>query len=358
MKVKNGNIELMRFIFCLTVIFRHINFDIWGTNGRFTENITFFFHGYISVEFFFLVSGYLMAKTIKRQWLSEKENGYITNVGDGALKFLWHKVKGILPYHIVFSIMVIVLNFILFGRQYIWKLLDGIPSLFFLQKLGLGNSQILNVEWYISSMLFVMLLLYPFCKKYYITFSHYVAPLISLVLIGYLQHTTGYISGSTKWCGTTFKCNLRAIAVLCLGIVLYEICQKLCKIEFSKQVRFVLSVVETFCYGLTFMYMCTDYSNSYEIYVLGALCIAVAISFSEVGILSNSRLLRNKFVYFLGAISLPVYLAQNFVRLLVPKLLPDCSNKMQAIIIVAGTVLLGTVAYMLNNMRKKNADSY
>ncbi len=51
---RNGKIELMRFVFCISILLYHINSDLWDGKKLLSDNISFFAHGRTGVEFFFL----------------------------------------------------------------------------------------------------------------------------------------------------------------------------------------------------------------------------------------------------------------------------------------------------------------
>ena len=61
---RNGKIELMRFVFCMCVLFFHFNGDFWRGGKMLTEHISFFASGYYGVEYFFPLSGFLTAKSV------------------------------------------------------------------------------------------------------------------------------------------------------------------------------------------------------------------------------------------------------------------------------------------------------
>ena len=77
---RNGNIDLMRFVFCLIIILYHINnrLDLNPPFGLSEKYFSFCGEGRIGVEFFFIVSGYLLAvtakKTIRQTALSPRQN--------------------------------------------------------------------------------------------------------------------------------------------------------------------------------------------------------------------------------------------------------------------------------------------
>ena len=58
---RNGKIDLLRFVFCIGVILHHIEL-ILGEDSPVRGYFTLGRQGYIGVEFFFLVSGWLLAR--------------------------------------------------------------------------------------------------------------------------------------------------------------------------------------------------------------------------------------------------------------------------------------------------------
>ena len=76
MNLKNGEIELLRLIFCISVVFTHLNSFF---------NIGVFSRGTFGVEFFFLVSGYFMAKSAEKV----VDNKYTYN----TIWFIFKKIR-------------------------------------------------------------------------------------------------------------------------------------------------------------------------------------------------------------------------------------------------------------------------
>ena len=67
---KNGGIELLRFLFCLIVLLFHEQKYLLGEASlKHGVRLAFFPHGSIGVEFFFVLSGALMASsTVPSGW--------------------------------------------------------------------------------------------------------------------------------------------------------------------------------------------------------------------------------------------------------------------------------------------------
>ena len=358
MTKKNGKIELMRFFFTIFIVLFHINLQTWNLEKGFTEHISFWSHGTIGVEFFFLVSGFLLAKHVARRRENDSSSALpdYDALGQDTVRFLWGKIRGLLPYHIPFCVVMFVLC-ALKGTS-LSVLLLSIPSLLFMNRTGFvtGNN-LLGTEWYISSMLMAMAVLYPLLRRYGKTFSCVIAPFIGIILMGWINNSFQAISKSSSWNGILFICNLRAIGELCLGLACYEVCSALQKVEFSHKQRVLISVIEFLCYALSFCYIISFAGRELEIMILMLFCVAVTLSFSQKGIFGKSPLFQNKICSFLGGVSLPIYLIQNIFLYAVPRFGTPQVPKWQAVWIFVLTVVFGILSYAVYNFvqnRRRN----
>lgn len=329
MKKRNGKIELFRFIFCLAIIGFHLNVDYWNGEKNLTEYISFFGQGRIGVEFFFAVSGYLLAAAVYKK-IKYGNN----NLGKETVQFIYHKWMAIFPFHIIvylitFIVVIVCRKLNLF--ETIKVFIDSLPNLFLIQKTGIYSKNLIGVEWYISTMLLAMVILYPLCKRYYNQFSKIIAPIITIFLVGYMCHETGGLSRTADWTVVCAKVQLRAIAELCLGIFCFECCRYISKLNIRGCIKGVLTITEWGCYMAAFFFAISTLGRKYEPYALYALYIAVMLSFSKKTF--SKGILDNKIVYFLGKISLPMYLIQNAIRELVQFCCIDIMRKNQIILI-------------------------
>lgn len=345
---KNGKIELMRFLFSIVVLLFHINLKLWDNSMAIMEGVSLFRRGNMGVEFFFLVSGFLMAKSISSRIRREGPLQNSDTLGTETVCFLWRKIKGILPYHIPFCLMMAWL---------IWQtksddpmeLVRRLPSFFILNRTGImGKSAcLLGVEWYLTSMFIAIAILYPLIRRHYDLMSRLVCPLAALLILGWMQMTSGYLSTSGQWDGLTFHCNLRALAELALGVTCYEVSTILVQKKFNVFQRLLFSLTELLCYGLTFRYICSFLERTYEVYIVLLLIVAVTISFSQVGLLSKTLLFQNPICSFLGGLSLPIYLIQQFFLDSVRIFYPDLPENDKAFWMFTLTVGFGTLSYII-----------
>lgn len=350
---RNGKIEFLRFLFCSIVFLYHIAEKTIGLNYEIFENITFFGKGYFGVEFFFVVSGYLMASTA----FKNQENGL--QLASDTISFMKRKLMAVLSYHlIVFSVTFIGVT--LFNSftvvEVFQRFIDSLPNLLLIQRSGLYNVDVLGVEWYISDMLMAMFILYPLCRKYYHNFTKIIAPVISLLIVGYLIKETGKLSGSTAWSVLVSKTLLRAIAEICAGSVLFEIVRSLKKLKFSKKDKVLLTVLEIVSYLLVIGYIIVPSSRKYDGTFLIFLCVGVCLSFSQVTY--GNRLFNNKFCVFLGKMTLPLYLCQSLVRRLTTGYIYETYGFAVSLVVsIFGTFAFAFVAMFIEKYLRRFIDN-
>ena len=124
------------------------------------SNNNIFEAGSIGVEFFFIVSGWLMTKkALKLNVENEK-------LGENTFEFIWKKVKAFFPYMLISYICALILHInISHLRKY--QIVNTIWDLLLLRISGIKYWHgVLGVAWYISAMLVCMIVLYPLIVKY------------------------------------------------------------------------------------------------------------------------------------------------------------------------------------------------
>ncbi len=307
--LKNGKIEFARFAFSVIVMFFHVYQTIGFKSYDYFGQPTFFKNGWFGVEFFFVVSGYLMAASAFKKQNSQAE------LSKDTFSFMRKKIMAVLPYHlIVFIVSFIYLaivkhvDFLGFVKLFV----ESIPNFLLVQRSGLTNRDVLGLEWYISDMLIAMLILYPLLRRFYNQFSKIVSPVLSLLIVGYLIKTTGALNGTLDWSVLVSKTLLRAIAEICAGVFVFEVCRDLKKLKFSKKDKVVLTVLEIFSYVMVIGFVAGNYPKSYAGTILIFVCIAVCLSFSDITY--GKSIFNNKVVYYLGSLSLPLYLCHSIMR--------------------------------------------
>lgn len=350
---RNGKIEFYRFVFSIYVLLMHTAMYIIEPEYTDEDIISFFARGAMGVEFFFLVSGYLMAQTVYKIRLANPEKANTFEAIEG-LRFLRKKYFSILPQHLV----VFPLTFIAYALvkdftiiETIKKAIDSVPGLFLMQSTGLTYTTPNHVTWYISSMLIAMAVIYPVLRKHYTNFTKYIAPVGAILIVGYIMHETKRLTGVFTWMGIGFKGVLRAIVEISLGTSAFELSRFLAEKEFTKKQKLLLTMGEVGCFVLVTMYVLSRLSNKYEVYALALLFVMVSLCFS--GQTLDLKLYNNKLSFFLGKISLPIYLSQLSAVYLVNNFMPDNSTLVRVLATVGLTFGIGLVVMVIGEKFSK-----
>lgn len=302
---RNGVIELMRFLMSLFVVGYHTRLAAdYGTNSLFE-------YGYFAVEFFFVLSGFLLAGSLERAYATE------SNIFLDTGKFMWKKVKALLPYHLTAVVLMIaVLG--AFDAAFLGERLasGGWTGIFLVQSFVVWTTceGIVMQEWYLSTMLLVMLIVYPLSRLLAKKIKKRVfIPVVLLCILGVVAIAVGF---GTNWqFSWNFSVDLRGFGEMCLGMMLFYLSRWMKGKEISKGARTALAVAEGACYVIAFVLMCLPFD------IMGAMGIplvillsafAVTVSFSGHGIPSPQGKVGSAFC-LLGAVSLPLYILHPVV---------------------------------------------
>lgn len=362
-KQKNGLIELMRFLFASTVILFHIAIDIKRRkavllNLGWFGKLTLARNGNACVEFFFLLSGLFMAKSIYDSL--QKKDSQIP-LGEETVLFIWNKAKRILAYYLPITLLAFLVRIILKQKFTFWELINYLPSFIFLQRTGISAKNFIGVAWYLSSMLIAMAIIYPICKKHYNMFTMVYGPLLGILLIGFLIKETGSLGKVTKWMGFTYKSNLRALAGVSLGTACYEIGRRLQQIEFKTSARVKFTLLGFIAYIIPFLYFYSNISGKSAGIIVLFQCVAIAITYGEAGILCHKGVFQKKLFYYLGRISLPMYLFQNIFRQLSNKYCKPLPKRYRVLLVYFATllaaILFDLILNQIRKMRQKQSNS-
>jgi len=346
---RNGAIELMRFVFCICIIIYHINNRIELPKS---DYFSFCQNGNIGVEFFFLVSGWLMMNSVIRHGNEE------AGIRKPTLHFMKKKLRKVLPHHILVFGTVFLLYFWLGPIKGIEnnfkKMADCIPAFFLIQKSGVDSFELLRYEWYIGAMLVGMAVLYPLLVKYRKAFSAYICPLLSVLLIGYMAHNSHRISGIDRFIfadGIISKTYVRAVAIMALGMFCYEISAFLSRRNFSRIIISVMTTAEVICYALTLLFAFSCWESKYEATVCYLMAIAVSLTFS--GKTLSAKLSGNKVLCYLGKLSFPLYMMQGISLTFIRYVIPDTTPAVKVFTVFAMTLCIALITQPISKSMLK-----
>lgn len=353
---KNSSLELLRFLFTSIIIFFHINLDLWDQQKVVAvflgKPVTFFMHGNIAVEFFFLVTGLLMAKSVYRRTIEEGEKRRPAKRGISAchdllqetLQFTGHKARTILPCYLTACALTPLMRLATDRALTLEYFLLRMPSLLFLQRTGLGKPFI-GCTWYLSSMFLALLIAYPLCRRFYRAYTRFAGPLLGCFLLWAIISQTGSLGDIDDWFYITYKTNVRAFAEISLGAFSFECSRFLQGRVHAVWCRILLTVTAAGAIILSIAYMCSAMSGIYALPVVGLLFLAVTIIFSGEGALSHFGCFRHPVFAMLGAVSLPMYVSQTLFRRMIPYWFPKSTQGTQCAMIYLSIVLFALILH-------------
>ena len=337
-KKRNGKIDFLKILFAIIVVFNHSKNVVGSKNS-------IFLGGSFAVEFFFIVSGYLLMAGIQRLSAPPASLGLETR------DFMIRKFKGFCPELIFAYIFSITVNFIARGTSLSQLITSTFSEPLLISMTGIW-SKILNGEiWYLSSMLLCMAIMYPLLRKFGDTALYIIIPLISLFLLGWLCGNDYSPRDPTKWMGLTYKGNLRAFAEMGIGVCLYPVVEKVKKIDFTLFARCLLTVVEYTLYALLIYYMYKYTASKTDYFFLLVFAVALIISFSEKGI--DAPLFAGRFSWW-GRYSFALYLSHNYIGKNLKYFFPDLTGKQRLPIYYAGAAVTALVVMLLSDLIRKH----
>lgn len=301
-KIRNGNIELLRFIFSIIIIFHHATFEKIPCRG-----------GYLCVEFFFILSGYYMAASISEK--SQLECKGFEIVAE-SLSYFVRRVKSIFPYIFISTFIGYFVLFYTYNWTFNWDQAALIISdLLFLQSFGLPVASYTGIIWYLSSMFIGLFILYPIVRKYFEIFSKYFAPMIALFTMGGLIRTFGRLNVPADYVfGWVCTGNLRAIAMISLGVFLYN------PVKFMQNnstpcttaKKIANTIIAAVLYGAVILFMFKWEDNMGQLDAFIVILGAAALSISLSGNTITAKPLNNRVCTFLGKLSVALFVCHFY----------------------------------------------
>lgn len=307
MQKRNGEIDFLRFLFSLVIVIHHFENNYLFSHFR---------NGYVAVEFFFIVSGYLMASHVHRMQHRPQSWGEIAN---STWSFVMKKVGSFFRYYVCVCVLSLVVRHIMIrhtsAESLLKALIASIPT-FSLTFMGLNfhnMSLYIGNTWYLSAMLIGLVILYPILLRSFDFASKWLFPLAAMFLLAYLYHQYT-VDTWNEWTGLCYTGVLRAVADLAVGVSLFPLVSLLVEKgkQLSKAGLMLVTVIKYACFALfTALAYGFFFDPKYVLHALLFCAIGIALSFSNVGYtIPDSKATR-----YLGKISLVIYIFHGFIRL-------------------------------------------
>ncbi len=342
MKKRNYEIDFWKFIFIFMIVIYHA----WCLD--FTQNAKILFpYGNLLVDFFFIVSSYLMMVKIK-----EKKD--TNNLGKDTWKFILGKIKPIYPY-ICLAFFVGVFCFLCFLHTPPLKLVNNIFELLQLQTSGILTSpqiyaNINRAEWYIASMLIIFLIIYPLAVKYKKTYSLIMAPLFVFITCSFILYC--HIPIYDPFEVSTFFVNgtIRAFLSMNLGVITYELVEIFQNLKFTSLVKGFCTLLEVGLI-LCYLYLVQKGYGIFSMFLPPFISMLfVTIIFSNVSYIGN--LFHHSFWQKCSKFGLILYLNHMYIREVLLKTSTQSYENNLIYLLVISTIISIISYYIIKILQK------
>lgn len=350
-KSKNLVIELYRFLFtCIIYIYHFRTYsEIQKMKGNFSG-------GYLGVEFFFLISGFYLMKSITKKRNQEKK-GFIND----GIAFLKKRIQRLYPEYIVSICLLIIVSFIGSRGDFtvFYLIKDGFPDLICVQAFFV-NKKINSLLWFVSvliwgSLLIKIVLSLISVRNYLIVanFFSFVFFIYAFLEIGFLDLTQNkyfYLDGF-----------LRGFSELIIGCTIYCIVQYLNDRKICASL-IVVNIISISCFSFSAFLMFFRGDDRIDFVILFLLMIIVFIEGNrEIKI--DDKSIRNKVIGVLGSVSYGMYLNQVLIQKVVHSVFPGYRFRIVIFIslillLIVSAVLHFGISKGINLIKTKNRYSY
>lgn len=342
-KKRTGTIDLLKFIFAIIVVLYHSAPFFLDPADKIFKG------GFIAVEFYFIVSGYLLAAKA-----SKFTQG---NFLDANLQMLWSKVKHVFPYiflaGMTSNVLYIYDRFSVNG--FLENLLMTSVDTLGLQMFGFKGYIASGVSWYLSALFIVSFLVYPLLCKNRTLFTKYIAPLSVMFIYGYIAHANERLLQPGEWWTFVHNGMLRGYAGIAVGCMAYEFCQWL-NVK-STVNQYVVGSVEILGYLVAILFSAFAQGSSlYDFFIIPLLFFSISISFSNKSILG--RVFCGKIYNALGIFSLSIYLNHFFVREFLVRVFPEMPGSKMLVCYLLIALCLACVNQYFGNMLAKGKHQF
>ena len=298
---KLKNIEFLRFIFSLIIVFFHVvmlksylcqNFLTIDLYKYFTDNAGYAF---FCVEFFFIISGFFLAQSNN---IKEKSTSHFIT---GKIIRLWPTLATAIALYWIFSLFT-PLEYNKYGN---------VLTLFFLNNIGITKIYPnIHSAWFVSVLFWVLLFYFNFIKICQNKYKNFYISLLVFITLGLTYNlSTRPIIFVLGWINFGI---IRGIACVGLGYLigtyLKDNIQRIKTCYNSLKHKIIISFLEIYLFCFLMYYLVfhkIKYTDRFGIYIL-AFCFLLVLCVIKKGFLSN--ILDNKFSECLGRYSYSIYI--------------------------------------------------
>lgn len=297
--------------------------------AHYIQRPKYFATGYLVVEFFFAISGFLLFYSLqKKEHISLSEE-------------IKKKLSRLYPLYLWGIFAMIILHSIKWKNGDIlkWFTEDASPNLiweiFMLQRSGIATDNLVNYPaWYISALMIASCLLIILIKnnKKYLQFI--IAPLSVLIIYPLLMHKDGILDGSAGFIYIFNVGLLRAWAGMCLGCIIFSLSLQKNRIHQHKIGFFFL---ELLMFSLLLRLVIYNKPSVYDFLVLIPISFFLLSSVLGIGIIT--KILSLSPFEKLGKVSFSIFINHSLVISAMTYYLPALNRTIASAVFLMATIL-------------------
>lgn len=310
---RNALIDGYRFIFIIVICILHIK-EYSGNSQPPMAG------GYLAVEFFLILSGWLLIKHYDSEVKREKR--------PDVVKFFVYRYKRLFPQYAVGFILLSIIdilffekyNFLAFISSYLWEF-------FMLQITGLGAWHF-DLFWYVSALLVASVVIYYLLINDREKFISVYAPIIVLLIYSWFYQTRHCVAGIGLSTNTFIVSDgfWRALAGMSVGCIAYALrfkVEKYLDIIFPKPSiqKIVLTISEMFLLFICFIDFYGKGCSERDFVLIVCMALLITFAFINKSYLATVCM-DNKILFWLGNISYTMYcthmIVNNIIRAYFP----------------------------------------
>ena len=351
-KQRNNIIELGRFVYSLLVVGYHIQLSYDEDN----EALDPFDDGALAVEYYFILSGYFLARSLEKLNTDDKTSFFLK-----YFNFMKNKVKGLLNVHIIAIIAVIIIIACCDSKIFVDKFVPGITSIFLVHMIVVWHGDLEKAlivpEWYLSSMLICMLFMVPI----FLAFRKILrGEFVALILLGVLLIFALIFGFTTNWkLRNIMVFNMRAWGEMNLAMFSYYLSLYVGKQKYGKAMNIFLKVVEIIGYCVPVILGIIPSRPKLHTFFMASTALltfcAIFITFSNKGNIVQSEKVNNAFAY-LGSISLSIYIFHPVIIILIDYVYKDCPKYAKYLIVFLSSLILAFAYRIIADILNKKID--
>lgn len=288
---KVNNIEMLRIVLTLLIAIHHFC-------GTVECNIIP--HAYLAVEFFFMLSGYLLIDSCHRHPQA------------GAVEYTTKKIKRLYPHYLLsFAVLYFAkAGLELIGGTFGLKSLgamafQAMPEILFIQNIGIYDGGLNYPLWYLSVLIIGGHLLYYLVRRYEDIMVNVIFPIFIICTFTYIFSLGNSIEIWSN-SGGIYLPLARGISDMGIGILCYKISSKLPDTKNKLYDLFYLL-------GIVFIVFLFISPICYDRYALIVFPILIVCGFRKDTLIEKTISRYKKAILHLSELSYPVYLNHSFI---------------------------------------------